>query len=225
MSALTKTLFAGACALAVSGVVTGAANAALITSDAGLVYEAFPTVNYFGTGPQSYDGITWTSTNASYQGGSVFGYNGGYGFAGNGYTSQTMTGLNDSFDYWGVVDTMTFRFATPQSAVGAVLNWVPSSTPVTFSAYNSSNILLDTLVVSSGDANLVTPNSFYGFSESTADISYITMTDGYLAAIGGIYVTTGVSAIPEPATWGLMIAGFGLIGATLRRRAPRLATA
>lgn len=27
-----------------------------------------------------------------------------------------------------------------------------------------------------------------------------------------------VSAVPEPQTWGLMIAGFGLLGATLRRR-------
>ncbi|MCS6986475.1 MAG: PEPxxWA-CTERM sorting domain-containing protein [Sphingomonadaceae bacterium] len=25
-------------------------------------------------------------------------------------------------------------------------------------------------------------------------------------------------AVPEPATWGLMIAGFGLVGAALRRR-------
>lgn len=28
----------------------------------------------------------------------------------------------------------------------------------------------------------------------------------------------GVSAVPEPATWGLMIAGFGIAGASLRRR-------
>lgn len=27
-----------------------------------------------------------------------------------------------------------------------------------------------------------------------------------------------ISAIPEPATWGLMLTGFGLVGATLRRR-------
>jgi len=32
-------------------------------------------------------------------------------------------------------------------------------------------------------------------------------------------------AVPEPATWALMISGFGMAGATLRRRRGRLATA
>ena len=44
-----------------------------------------PVVNYFGPGPQTYANHTWTSTNATYQGGSVFGYVGGYGFGSNGY--------------------------------------------------------------------------------------------------------------------------------------------
>jgi hypothetical protein len=32
------------------------------------------------------------------------------------------------------------------------------------------------------------------------------------------------TAVPEPATWGLMLFGFGLIGAAIRRRAPNLIT-
>ena len=34
------------------------------------------------------------------------------------------------------------------------------------------------------------------------------------------YVDSGVSlsAVPEPATWALMIAGFGMVGAVTRRR-------
>jgi hypothetical protein len=32
-------------------------------------------------------------------------------------------------------------------------------------------------------------------------------------------ITLGKPAVPEPASWALMIAGFGLVGATLRRRA------
>ena len=31
------------------------------------------------------------------------------------------------------------------------------------------------------------------------------------------------AAVPEPATWGLMIVGFGLVGATMRRRAASIA--
>ena len=33
---------------------------------------------------------------------------------------------------------------------------------------------------------------------------------------------TGVSAVPEPASWALMIVGFGIVGAAMRRR-PRYA--
>lgn len=35
----------------------------------------------------------------------------------------------------------------------------------------------------------------------------------------------GAAAVPEPATWGLMMAGFGLVGATLRQRRRLLAAA
>ena len=46
-------------------------------------------------------------------------------------------------------------------------------------------------------------------------------SNSYWAAFNDI--TTGGSVVPEPATWALMIGGFGLAGATLRRR--RTATA
>ena len=32
------------------------------------------------------------------------------------------------------------------------------------------------------------------------------------------FITANVMGVPEPATWALMISGFGLVGATLRRR-------
>ncbi|HVO78673.1 MAG TPA: PEP-CTERM sorting domain-containing protein [Candidatus Bathyarchaeia archaeon] len=94
---------------------------------------AIPAVDYFGGGPQVFGpGITWSSTNLSYQGGSVFGLTGGYGFAGNGFWDGAlgpMIGLNDSFDYYGVTDTMTFTFDEPVTSVSAFFNYVPSSNP------------------------------------------------------------------------------------------------
>ncbi len=43
------------------------------------------------------------------------------------------------------------------------------------------------------------------------------------AAIQGQVVTRSLAgAIPEPATWAMMIAGFGLVGAAARRRQPRV---
>ena len=37
------------------------------------------------------------------------------------------------------------------------------------------------------------------------------------------YAVFGVAGVPEPATWALMLTGFGIVGAGLRRRAPALA--
>ncbi len=57
-------------------------------------------------------------------------------------------------------------------------------------------------------------------SPGTGYIQGLTVTtytvDGYKAA--EIYGSIVASAIPEPATWAMMIAGFGLAGAALRRR-------
>jgi hypothetical protein len=52
----------------------------------------------------------------------------------------------------------------------------------------------------------------YTFSSSTST------TGGVLAPISGTDITFSATAVPEPAVWGLMIAGFGLVGASQRGR-------
>ncbi len=49
----------------------------------------------------------------------------------------------------------------------------------------------------------------------------------YSTAVGGTFDTIkiGAGGVPEPATWALMLGGFGLIGATLRRRRESLVAA
>jgi PEP-CTERM motif len=92
---------------------------------------AIPALNYFGGGPQTFGtGITWSSTNVFNQGGSVFGLTGVYSFAANGSWDGglgPMIGLNDSYDYYGVSDTMTFSFASPITSFSAFFNYVPGS--------------------------------------------------------------------------------------------------
>ncbi len=56
---------------------------------------------------------------------------------------------------------------------------------------------------------------FIGFSSATP-INTITFSGG---DENDIYAMASDGAVPEPATWALMIAGFGLVGTTLRRRA------
>jgi choice-of-anchor C domain-containing protein len=62
---------------------------------------------------------------------------------------------------------------------------------------------------------------------ATTTLSFSSLTAGaYGPALDNVAVTA-LSAVPEPATWGMMIAGFGLAGGVLRRgrRAPALVRA
>jgi hypothetical protein len=174
-----------------------------------------PGVNYFGPGPQTFGpGITWSSTNAGNQGGSVFGYNQGYGFSSNGFWDSgvgPMAGVNDSKDAYGVTDTMTFAFSTPLSAVGGFLNYVPgSSNPTTIAVYDSSSNLIESanLTFLTGGGTDVGP--FLGFQENTANISFFTLTDNYVA-VAGLTVYPSI-ATPEPGSLTLLGLGLASIG-------------
>ena len=140
LGSLSGMLMKGAiAALAVTMIMSaGTAHAVLVTSLPTGTVIPMPAVELFTAGPQTMaPGIVWSSTNATNQGGSVFGWTGGYGFAGNGSWSGNppMAGLNDASDIYGVVDTMTFAFSTPVSGVGGHLNWTNFENPATIAVY------------------------------------------------------------------------------------------
>jgi hypothetical protein len=43
--------------------------------------------------------------------------------------------------------------------------------------------------------------------------------------VDNLIITDNINAVPEPATWAMMISGFGMLGAAARRRSGRSATA
>lgn len=189
------------------------AGAGVITSLPTGTIIPMPAVNYFGPGPQTFGpGITWSSTNAFNGGGAVFGFTPGpcpffcYSFLANGNWVgglPPMAGLNDSTDFYGVTDSMTFAFATPVSAVGGFLNYVPgSSTPTTIAVYDSSMSLIDSFTLSFITNGGNDTGAFYGFQETTP-ISYFTLTDNFI----GITNLTIVS--PEPSSF--LLIGSGLV--------------
>ena len=193
------------------------AGASVVTAIPGGTVLPFAPVNYFGGGPQTVaPGVTWSSTNdGSNAAPSVFGEDftlppGFYNFGANGNWTTglgPMAGLNDSTDIDSVTDTMTFAFATPVSAVGGFLNYVPGlSTPTTIAVYDSSHTLIEpafTLTFTTSGAD--NTGAFYGFQESTKSISYFTLTDNY---IGITNLTVG--SVPEPGS--LLLVGTGVLG-------------
>ncbi|HEY1926686.1 MAG TPA: PEP-CTERM sorting domain-containing protein [Caulobacteraceae bacterium] len=199
-----------------------AAHAALWDGTGGSPH-IIPAVNAQGTGPENTLGTTWTSTNATILGGATYGWTLGYYFQGNGYWSGIpMEGLDDSSNLYGVVDSMTFTFTKPIAAFGGEINWIPNEKPVTIAAYDSSGNLLDSLTLSAGDANLETPDGFYGFIEGSPDIKSFVMTDGFIG-IENIEAIGLPTVAPEPAAWALSLVGLGLLGVTLRANRNRRA--
>ncbi|ODU22799.1 MAG: hypothetical protein ABS87_01125 [Sphingomonas sp. SCN 67-18] len=204
--------------------------AAVVTSLPGGTSVAIPKLNAYGAPATDIgSGISWSSSESS----SVLGWSRGYGFSDNGSWSGTpMIGLNTG------TGTMTLGFDQAVTGFLAEINW--AAQPVTqysdndpaafMSAYNAAGDLLETIQFTGGTAP-----GYYGFSREDGDIASIVFGNSYvgarnlsleLAPAPKANSVAFVSApVPEPAAWAMMIAGFGLIGGTLRMRTRKVAYA
>jgi hypothetical protein len=105
---------------------------------------------------------------------------------------------------------MAFSFAAPVGAFLGQVSWDIASN-VTMAAYDSSNNLIESLLLSNGTANLVAPGTFIGFQEDSAGISRVVFSNGSIV-VRDISISNSVSAVPEPSTWAMMIVGFLGVG-------------
>ena len=85
----------------------------------------------------------------------------------------------------------------------------------------AGNLLLDITVA--GTAPLGGYNSFFEADVSGTQTSRVFDNSfGAIADPTGLVTSFGTGAVPEPASWALMITGFGMVGAGMRRRATRV---
>jgi hypothetical protein len=202
-----------------------ASAAILLTNGTGytgpvLDLSAFPGFYTFTAGPVSLPGgITYTSTSA----GSVIG-TGGYSLNENGSAATTpIVGTN------GTTDAITLTFANPVSAFGAGMSYaVIGGVPVGSNAPVISAFDINGALIASYDLEALAPirsngaNEFFlfrGIDGQGTGIKSFTMSGAFIIASGSF--TSAV--VPEPASWAMLIAGFGLVGATMRRRRAAIA--
>jgi hypothetical protein len=200
---------------AMAALMAAPASAAFVTSLSAPTAVTMPTVEAFGAGPQAFGPMTWTSDYGS----SVFGFTGSYGFSNGNWSGTPMAGLNRGGN-GQVYSSMTFKFNAPTKGVLAQMNWalgVSENLSVIAAIYDSADNLLEfAYLANNGNVNLVTAGGYYGFERANADIGKLVLSNGYIGARNFSYISSG--AVPEPANWALIIGGFGLAGAAMRRR-------
>ena len=142
-------------------------------------------------------------------------------FGGLTFTGVALYNVDSSF--WGSVDSLLDNAwngfievsGFNADAVGFYFaSNYNSGTAISFKAFNGATEILSTTITGGG---VYDSFAYFGF-DGLGDVTSIRLD----AANGGFVsiaeVSTGLGAVPEPATWAMFIAGFGLVGAAVRRR-------
>jgi hypothetical protein len=184
-----------------------------------------PASNLTGAGPVVIGGgITWNSNQAN----SLFGWTGGYVTGNNNIApgNPPIIALNDAYDVGsGGYASMVLSFASPTSGFLAELFWTDNeytnANSASFYIYDSAMNELEFTPLNHNGNSTGTPSGYYGFSRASADISYVYFSNSHIGARNLSYVGPEINsstAVPEPATWAMMLLGFLGIGLASRRR-------
>lgn len=160
-------------------------------------------------------GVTLTTTPFSVVGQNAFDLdqNGLWSVIGNGnrdgnFVSTAFTTVNGSIN---------FTFATPMQQVGIFANQNQAlfeNNSLQLLAYDFNGNVLESFNVSiNTDVDGYDEGKFVGFARASADIYGFGLSNGTF-----VVDNLTVSAVPEPETYAMFLAGLGLLGAASRRR-------
>jgi len=143
----------------------------------------------------------------------------------NEYPGQFNTfGRSLSNEGWAF-NELTFSFAAPVDGFGFFFG--ASDYVWTLTAYDAANNVLESFDISPVKAS--NAGDFFGFTGAGIARARLTNASGIMDYVFLDNVTLGaagpISAVPEPATWAMMIAGFGAVGALARSQRRRQAVA
>jgi hypothetical protein len=95
---------------------------------------------------------------------------------------------------------------------------VSASAMTSTSSVAFHNDLMTGVSFASGTVDASTIGSVTSFTFNAAGLNALNANAGGLYGFGGTLSIEGVPGVPEPASWAMLIAGFGLTGAVMRRR-------
>lgn len=124
------------------------------------------------------------------------------------YGNSGLSGIfSDTFTFSPVIGASIADFSLVQAGAGAA--------SITFTTVTLDGIdLLPSLVAVPGGSFIILSDLLFAAGDH---VLVIGGTAGGNASYGGT-VNFAVTAVPEPATWAMMIAGIAAVGVTLRRR-------
>ncbi|MBS0364081.1 MAG: PEP-CTERM sorting domain-containing protein [Proteobacteria bacterium] len=192
------------------GCLVAFAATALLVGNAGAAVIAGPTINLTGTWNAS--GLEFTALQDATLTGFVYRNQGG----------ADVVVLSDA--QGAVLDSVAIPAGAPSDTVS--VNWALTAGDtywlVQTGSGNGDFAYYGSALPSDADISVQFSGSF-GTSLSdvvskSSDASYAIGSNRFWADFNNITTTAGVAGAPEPATWAILILGFGMIGAAARRR-------
>ncbi len=167
------------------------------------------------TGQYAAQGVVFsTRTGAAVYNAATSTYGSIYGMSGGSLMNSRNGGSDRQqflvMDFTGPVSGLSFLYT----------NYGSSFTSNNFKAYDGVGTLLQTLTPGASSAYGAELISFSALGIRKLELQQPRSGWAFGVDNVGFTVDPVTSAVPEATTWAMMIAGFGLVGASLRRRSP-----